>query len=117
MTAAKNALIRRRRSFASRHAGTLLAYLAFVILMSLYIGLLPRFSTDQAVSIANQGMTLAIAALGQTLVILTGGVDLSVGPLIALTNSIAASLMTSDPGQVALVVVLVLGVGTLCGFI
>jgi ribose transport system permease protein len=118
MTAAKHAPIRRRRrSFASRHAGTLLAYLAFVILMSLYIGLLPRFSAAQAISIANQGMTLAIAALGQTLVILTGGVDLSVGPLIALTNSIAASLMTNEPGQVALVVVLVLAIGMMCGFI
>jgi ribose transport system permease protein len=50
-------------------------------------------------------------------VILTGGVDLSVGPLIALTNSIAASLMTDDPGRVALVVLLVLGIGTLCGLI
>jgi ribose transport system permease protein len=118
MTAASTAPIRRRRrSFAGRHAGTLLAYLAFCILMGLYISLLPRFSAAQAISIANQGMTLAIAALGQTLVILTGGVDLSVGPLIALTNSIAASLMTDDPGQVALVVLLVLGIGTLCGFL
>jgi ribose transport system permease protein len=118
MNAAKAAPIRRRRrSFASRHSGTLLAYVAFCILMSLYIGLLPRFSTAQAISITNQGMTLAIAAFGQTLVILTGGVDLSVGPLIALTNSIAASLMTDDPGRVLLVVLLVLGIGTLCGLV
>ena len=104
---------RRRRSFLSRNAPVLLAYLAFLILMSLYIGLLPRFSAAQAISIANQGMTLAIAALGQTIVILTGGVDLSVGPVIALTNSIAATLMTDNPAQVMLVVLLVLAVGML----
>ena len=108
---------RRRRSFLSRNAPVLLAYLAFLILMSLYIGLLPRFSAAQAISIANQGMTLAIAALGQTIVILTGGVDLSVGPVIALTNSIAATLMTDNPAQVMLVVLLVLAVGMLCGLI
>jgi ribose transport system permease protein len=107
----------RRRSFLSRHAPVLLAYLAFLILMSLYISLLPRFSAGQGISIANQGMTLAVAALGQTIVILTGGVDLSVGAVIALTNSIAATLMTDNPGQTALVIVLVLGIGTLCGLI
>ena len=42
------------------------------------------------------------------IVILTGGVDLSVGPVIALTNSIAATLMTDNPAQVMLVVLLVL---------
>src|SRR4051794_35930772 len=87
----------RRRPFLNRNAPALLAYLAFLILMGLYIGLLPRFSSAQAISIANQGMTLAVASLGQTIVILTGGVDLSVGPLIALTNSIAATLMTDQP--------------------
>jgi ribose transport system permease protein len=95
----------------------LLAYLAFLILMGMYIALLPRFSGAQAISIANQGMTLAIAAFGQTLVIVTGGVDLSIGPLIALTNSIAASLMTDNPAQVGIVVLLVLVTGMLCGAI
>lgn len=108
---------RARRSVLSRHAGVLLAYVAFFILMGLYVGLLPRFSIVQAVSIANQGMTLVVAALGQTLVILTGGVDLSVGPVIALTNSVAATLMADNPAQVFLIVLLVLGIGALCGFI
>ncbi len=117
MSAATANRSRRRRSFVGRNASVLLAYLAFLILMGMYIGLLPRFSSAQAISIANQGMTLAIAALGQTLVILTGGVDLSIGPLIALTNSIAAGLMADNPAQVGLVVLLVLATGTLCGAI
>jgi ribose transport system permease protein len=117
MIAATSSASRRQRSFAGRNAPVLLAYLAFLILMGMYIALLPRFSGAQAISIANQGMTLAIAAFGQTLVIVTGGVDLSIGPLIALTNSIAASLMTDNPAQVGLVVLLVLVTGTLCGAI
>jgi ribose transport system permease protein len=117
MIAATSNRSRRRRSFVGRNASVLLAYLAFLVLIGMYIALLPRFSGAQAISIANQGMTLAIAAFGQTLVIVTGGVDLSIGPLIALTNSIAASLMTDNPAQVGLVVLLVLITGTLCGAI
>jgi ribose transport system permease protein len=108
---------RSRRSFVNRNIRTLLAYLAFVILIGMYIGLLPHFTTAQAVSIANQGMTLTLAALGQTLVILTGGVDLSIGPLISLTNSLAATLMSDNPTVTVLVILLVLAVGALCGLL
>jgi simple sugar transport system permease protein len=58
---------------------------------------------------------LLVVAVGMTFVILTGGIDLSVGAVVALTTMIAATLLQKgvNPG-VVLVVVLV--VGGLIGF-
>lgn len=104
-------------SWVRRQARVLLAYGACLILISTYVVMLPRFGIAQAESIANQGITRSIAGLGQTLVVLTGGVDLSVGPLIALTNSIASRLMSDNPLLSMLAIVAVLGVGALGGAI
>jgi ribose transport system permease protein len=46
-------------------------------------------------SIFNQIITLSIAALAQTLVVLTSGIDMSIGSIIGLTNAIAATIMAS----------------------
>ena len=43
-------------------------------------------------SIFNQVITLCIAALGQTVIVLTSGIDLSVGNLIIFTNCVAATI-------------------------
>lgn len=42
-----------------------------------------------------QTAVIAIIAIGQTFVIITGGIDLSVGANLALSNILAASMMTS----------------------
>jgi simple sugar transport system permease protein len=57
---------------------------------------------------------LLVVAVGMTFVILTGGIDLSVGAVVALTTMIAASLLEKgvNPG---LVVLAVLAVGGLIG--
>jgi ribose transport system permease protein len=44
-------------------------------------------------NVANQIAVIAIVAIGMTLVILTGGIDLSVGSLIALSSVVAARLI------------------------
>jgi ribose transport system permease protein len=117
MAAGATITTRRRRTFARRNIRPLLAYACFIPLLALYIALLPRFGPAQATSIANQGATLAIAGLGQTIVIVTGGVDLSVGPIVALTNSVAATIMGESGGSVFLTVLGVLLIGALCGLI
>jgi len=59
----------------------------------------PRFlRTSNLLNVAVQTSIIAIVAIGQTYVILTGGIDLSVGSLIALTGAIAAGLATSGFG-------------------
>jgi len=56
----------------------------------------PRFLTwDNLVNIANQSAIHAILAIGMTLVIIAGGIDLSIGSLIAL-SAVTATLLIRD---------------------
>jgi len=59
---------------------------------------------------------LALVAIGQTTVILIGGIDLSVGPLVSLTTAVASYALVSN-GWVAIIggVALCLTVGLLVG--
>ena len=45
-------------------------------------------------SICNQIVVLSVAVLAQTIIILTSGIDLSIGAIIGLTNAVAATIMS-----------------------
>jgi ribose/xylose/arabinose/galactoside ABC-type transport system permease subunit len=60
---------------------------------------------------------LCIVAVGMTFVILTGGIDLSVGAVIALTTMLAASLVEKHGVSPLLAIPLVLAVGALFGLL
>ena len=66
-------------------------------------------------STVNNTMPLAMSAVGQTIVVLTRGLDLSVGGMIDLTNCIAAVYMKDDPSSIILWTVIVLAVGAAGG--
>jgi ribose/xylose/arabinose/galactoside ABC-type transport system permease subunit len=59
---------------------------------------------------------LLVVAVGMTFVILTGGIDLSVGSMVALSTMISASLLEKHGWPTLPVVLLVLVVGSLLGF-
>jgi ribose/xylose/arabinose/galactoside ABC-type transport system permease subunit len=109
----------RRASWLRRNGRILLVYGVLILLIIVYQQKAPRFTEREWRSISNSGMTLALAGLGQNIVILTGGIDLSTGSLIGLTNSVVASV--GDPEhpdeRLALGIVLGLLVGTAAGFI
>jgi ribose transport system permease protein len=65
----------------------------------------------------NNSMTVGLAALGQSLVVLTGGIDLSVGGIVDVTNSVAARLMQDNPGSIVGVTLLVLLIGAGAGLL
>jgi ribose/xylose/arabinose/galactoside ABC-type transport system permease subunit len=67
-------------------------------------------------TIARQTTIVGIAALGMTLVIISGGIDLSVGSIIALSTVVIAALLQAgvDPLLAALGGILV---GALCGLV
>lgn len=77
-----------------------------------------RFSSvDNAVTILIAAAPFALIALGQTLVILTGGIDLSVGSVIAVAAMTGAAVAKANPGQVWLTVLTAVAVGLLAGAI
>ena len=78
-------------SVALRRYGAPLGLAILVIVASI---LSPNFLTESNIRLQLQGfaLTTALIAVGQTLVILTGGVDLSVGALLAVGSCLAGQL-------------------------
>lgn len=61
-------------------------------------------------NIFTNALPLLLVAIGQTLVILTGGIDLSVGGIVSVTNVIIAVLINDERGfLLGLVVTLIIG--------
>ena len=63
-----------------------------------------------AITVAG-GLTLALAAAGQAIVILTGGIDLSIGGVISVSTVIAATHMTEDWANIVLWGVIIVALG------
>lgn len=75
-----------------------------------------RFGTvDNVVTILIAAAPFALIALGQTLVILTGGIDLSVGSVIALSAMAGAVTAKAMPDQIWLAVLVAVLVGLAAG--
>ena len=65
-----------------------------------------------------QPVGLGLAALGQAFVVISGGIDLSIGSLISLLSSLAAGLYRSQPGlNPVLVALFLVGLGAAAGAI
>ncbi|MEE6075155.1 ribose ABC transporter permease [Avibacterium paragallinarum] len=89
--------------------------LALIVLIVIVSSINPNFFTmDNLLNILRQTSVNAIIAVGMTFVILTAGIDLSVGSVLALTGAIAASLVNLDL-SIFIVIPLVLFCGTLLG--
>ncbi len=68
--------------------------IALLVLIAIVSTMSPNFFTvNNLFNILQQTSVNAIMAVGMTLVILTSGIDLSVGSLLALTGAIAASIV------------------------
>jgi ribose transport system permease protein len=84
-----------------------------VVMLGITRMLAPEYGAAQIESLAISAMPVALAAVAQAIVVISGGIDLSVGSMMAFTSVTAAVLMQdqSDAFAVAVVVgVLVMGV-------
>ena len=71
--------------------------------------------TGTMINILKNGSLVMLLSLGMTLVIATGGVDLSVGAVMAISGAVAAGLIESGQSSVALVLAAALGACLLAG--
>ncbi|WP_084106161.1 sugar ABC transporter permease YjfF [Demequina sp. NBRC 110056] len=115
---AKAALV----TFSTRHASVLPTFAAIAILIVLLVG--AQFQFGNFVSPGNMSALLydnahlLILAVGMTFVIVTAGIDLSVGSVMAFTGILGASLLTNGvPVWIAIPAMLVGGalIGLLIG--
>jgi len=89
------------------------------------IGLLVFFSltskvflrSNNILNIARQSSLLGIMAMGMTMVIAVGGVDLSVGAVYAICSTSAAALMTKAHIPILISCLLAVGIGILFGLL
>jgi ribose transport system permease protein len=94
--------------------------LPFLTLILLFIALTiatPHFLTPiNLASVARQTAVINIMALGMTLVIITGGIDLSVGSILAIAGLFGTMAIKS--GQpIPLGIAIGIGAGVICGFL
>ena len=100
----------------AEHRGTSLALVFFILMFALYAGNHPAgFSANVVQTAANKGVLLALVAMAQTMVVLTSGIDLSVGMVFVLTNCLASAIVVGSPVMVGLGVAGVLLAGLACG--
>jgi ribose/xylose/arabinose/galactoside ABC-type transport system permease subunit len=94
--------------------GIILVLLLMIVMLTF---LSPYFLTvENLTNVARQTSVNALLALGQFLVILTAGIDLSVGSVLALSMvSLALAIHSDIPGLAA--VAIALSLGLLCGLL
>ena len=100
----------------AQNFGLVLACSALAVAVAIYVAIF-HHNIDgwpgnfELTSTVNNTMPLVLAGLGQTIVILTRGLDLSVGGIIDLSNALAALHLGDTVGSMALWSVLILAVG------
>ena len=102
-----------------RRNGWALALLAFLALLLIFTKVIqPRYGVAGAQALAISALPLALAAVAQAICVIGGGIDLSIGSMMALTSVIAAVQMKGQPEEFGVVVVLaVLVLGLILGAI
>ena len=78
----------------------------------------PRLASPANISlILQQVAVIAALAVGQTLIILTAGIDLSVGAITILAMLVMANLAANNGVPAVLALIIGFAVGTLCGWL
>ncbi len=110
-----------RRQMVLGHLKNNALFVTFVILFVIFTLASEYFATvNNLFLILTQLAPLGIVVVGQTLVIITGGIDLSVGSVAALTSIIAAKLMLTGEGlglTPLFAIIIALGAATAIGWL
>src|SRR5688572_17930087 len=102
----------------AQHIFVRLGVLPFLLVIAVVVFALmsDRFlSVQNLTNVTRQSTYLAMVAMGQMLALLTGGFDLSVGTILALTSVIGAMAMAAAAGMFPDAIVLAIAIGMLAG--
>jgi ribose transport system permease protein len=94
-----------------RNAWTLGTYVLFLALFGYTIAIHPNYGPFEVQSLVVGALPLAFAAVAEACVVLGGGIDLSIGAMMAVANVVAARYMQGHDFQTSLVVALAVLVG------
>ena len=86
-------LAKRLRRSLRRDPGLFSMPALLIVSLAITVAIHPQFSDFDLQSLAMGALPLAFAAAAQTVVVITGGIDLSIGSAMAVANVLAASAM------------------------
>jgi ribose/xylose/arabinose/galactoside ABC-type transport system permease subunit len=90
---------------------------ALIAICAVFTAIKPVFlSPDNLISIVHQVAIIGIIAIGMTFVIMTGGIDLSIGPVLAIAGCFAADVLTATGGNMFPALAGALAVAAVVGF-
>jgi ribose transport system permease protein len=105
------------RHWAQRNSWTLALLGLFAVILLITYLIQPSYGASELEGLAIGAMPLAMAAVAQAIVVIAGGIDLSIGSMMALTSVTAAALMKNQPEASVPIVVGVLVLGLVLGVI
>ena len=103
------------RGALSNYIGLLAALILMVVLFSSLSEYF--FSSETFVTIANEIPAIAVMAVGMTFVLIIGGIDLSVGSVMALSAAVAGIAMVQWHWPIYLAVLVAMVVGAFAGLL
>jgi ribose transport system permease protein len=98
-------------NYLTKRQGGLLTVIGLMVLLAI-IGIIvsDRFSTmSNVANILEQSTALALVSLGQTLVIITGGIDLSIGSMVSLSSVLLSGITNGSTSMMGVAIAVVLG--------
>lgn len=100
----------------NRNLGLILGLLFLLILAAIITP--SMYSMDSIMNMLQNNAVFGLLAVGEMLVILTGGIDISIGATLSFSGVVCCRLMAENPTVPAIVwVILSLVVGAVCGLI
>ena len=107
-----------RRAGLAHRRSLLISYgLAVVFVIASGLSTRDGFAPERIFDIVGQDAQLGMAAVGQAVVMLSGGLDLSIGPVMNLASIVSAVVMDGDDANIPLAVALTLGAGATVGLV
>ena len=104
---------------ALRRHGSLIMVYGLILALGVYASFAsPNFLTERNIfNVLRTAAFLGTVAIGQTFVIISGGIDLSVGSVIKLAALVSAILMNGKPENIGFAVAATLAMGAVIGLI
>jgi ribose transport system permease protein len=99
--------VRRDTIDSARRHGWTLGLLGLLVVLFLFTRFIqPSYGVAGVQGLGISVLPLALAAVAQAVVVLAGGIDLSIGSMMALTSVVSATLMKGQSDEFAIVVVI-----------
>lgn len=115
--------IKMKKKLSNHSVGKVLTGNIGIISVLFLIGITLSFATpvfltpDNIISVLRQVSNNMYLALGMTLIIILGGIDLSVGSIVAMCGTLTVGFMVNQGMPLVLAVTLALAMGTICGLV